>query len=50
MLDLIFLAGQMLCTAGLAYGWFVVLTYNYRAPKPRTRSRDTALLHHMAMA
>ena len=50
MADLIFLAGQALSISGLAYGWFLVLTYRDDAGVARAPADKTALLHHVAMA
>ena len=50
MTDLMFVAGQALSISGLAYGWFLVLTYSGHAGASRTSGESTASLHHVAMA
>ena len=42
-----FAAGQVLSVAGLAYGWYLSLTYCDYADKAREK---TTLLHHLAMS
>jgi hypothetical protein len=50
MIDLLYAAGQVLSVAGLAYGWYLSLTYCAPADAASTRCKDKALLHHWAMA
>ena len=50
MVDLVFLTGQALSIIGLAYGWFIVLTYRDPVSESRVRCDKAALLHHLAMA
>jgi len=50
MADLVWLAGQTLSVCGLAYGWYVALTYCDRVTDAPARGDTTALLHHLAMA
>ena len=44
-----FAAGQVLSVAGLAYGWYLSLTYCDYADKARAAREKTTLLHHLAM-
>lgn len=50
MADLIFLAGQAFSISGLAYGWFIALTYCEQTIDARIRRDKPALLHHLAIA
>ena len=50
MADFVWLAGQALSVCGLAYGWFLVLTYCDTVTDARIRRDEPALLHHLAMA
>ena len=50
MTDLVSLAGQTLSVCGLAYGWFLALTYCEQATDAHARGDRPALLHHLAMA
>ena len=49
MADVLFAAGQALSVAGLAYGWYLSLTYCDRTDEARAVREKTTLLHHLAM-
>ena len=49
MLDLVYLAGQLLSTIGLAYGAYASLTYSI-APGESKESAVPVMLHHLRIA
>ena len=50
MADILFAAGQALSVIGLAYGWYLSLTYCEPADEVSPVREKAALLHHLAMA
>jgi hypothetical protein len=49
MLDLVYLAGQVLSTIGLAYGAYVSLAYSIARDEPK-QAAAPVMLHHLRIA